>query len=325
MLNGVQQLRKLLIFFLISLIVSFLTSCHLVDRKQISKIGMLIEGPLEANSWEERGYRGLLDIEDQFEVEILLEENVNSENAIRQTTSKFVDDGVTLIFGHGNFYGKYFNKLAEDFPDVHFVYFNGGYYAENLTSLNFDSHAMGFFSGMIAGKVSKTHQIGIIAAHEWQPEIEGFYEGVKYENPQSEVHINFVNDWNGEKRVKKIYRQMIKKNVDVIYPTGELFSEDVLKQAVEDNIFAIGYGVDQSFIDARIVLTSTIQHVDKLYVMAVEKAFNDTLSGGVYYFDFQDHAVSLGPFSEEVPNDYQLMIKDYIETYKQSSLLPNEL
>src|SRR5699024_6870452 len=129
-------------------------------------------------------------------IDIYLKENINSEHAIIHAVDELVDDGATLIFGHGNFYGKYFNELAKEFSDIHFVYFNGGYHADNLTSLNFDSHAMGFFSGMIAGRMSESNQIGIIAAHEWQPEIEGFYEGVKYENPHSKVHIDFVNDWN---------------------------------------------------------------------------------------------------------------------------------
>jgi len=325
MLNGVPQLRKLLFFILLSLIAILMTSCQMFDKKHVDKIGILIEGPLEENSWEERGYNGLIEVKEQFDIHIFLEENVNSQYAISRAVSELVDDGVTLIFGHGNFYGKYFNEIAEQFPDVHFVYFNGGYYKDNLTSLNFDSHAMGFFSGMIAGKVTETNQIGIVAAHEWQPEIEGFYEGVKFENSQSDVHINFVNDWNKQERVKKIYDQMISKDVDVIYPTGELFSEELLERAVDDHIFAIGYGIDQSYINEQIVLTSTIQHVDKLYIVAVKKAVKDTLSGGVFYYDFQDGVISLGPFSEEIPHDYQRMINDYIETYKNSNLLPNEL
>jgi len=319
------MLRKTRLIYLLGFIILLVTSCQISGNNEVEKVGVLIETPLINNSWDARGYQGLVNIKEKYDIDVYLKENINSENAIIQAVNEFDQEGVTLIFGHSNFYGKYFNELANNFPNIHFVYFNGSYHTENLTSLNFNSHAMGFFSGMVAGKVSETNQIGILAAHEWQPEIEGFYEGVKFESPLSNVHINFVNHWNEQNRVDEIYEKMINNEVDVIYPTGELFAEDVLKRAVEDGISAIGYGMDQSYIDDEKILTSTIQHVDKLYIEVVEMAINHTLSGGVYYYDFQDDVISLGPFSPEVPTDYQQMINDYIETYKSSSLLPNEL
>jgi len=272
-----------------------------------------------------RGYEGLLDMKDEFDLDIHLMDNVNSSYAVTYAVEQLVEQGVSLIFGHGNFYGKYFNNLAKEFPTTHFVYFNGSYHGENLTSFNFNSHAMGFFAGMVAGKETDTHHIGVIAAHEWQPEIEGFYEGVKYENPEANVHIDFVNEWTGQEIVDQIYDDMITEQVDVIYPTGEPFSEHVLDMIKDDQIYGIGYGVDQSYIDQKRVLTSTIQHVDKLYALAIHSAADQSLAGGVYYFDFKDDVVSLGPFSPEIPIEYQHSLNEFIETYKTTNLLPNEL
>ena len=82
---------------------------------------------------------------------------------------------------------------------------NGGYFDENITSLNFNSHAMGFFGGLVAIRMTKTNQVGIIAAYEWQAEIEGYYEGVKYQDPTTRVHVNFVNDWNNKDAALSVY------------------------------------------------------------------------------------------------------------------------
>src|SRR5690625_1775548 len=318
------MLRKTRLIYLLGFIILLVTSCQISGNNEVEKVGVLIETPLINNSWDARGYQGLVNIKEKYDIDVYLKENINSENAIIQAVNEFDQEGVTLIFGHSNFYGKYFNELANNFPNIHFVYFNGGYHTENLTSLNFKSHAMGFFSGMVAGKVSETNHIGILASHEWQPEVEGFYEGVMYENPLAKVSVDFIHDWNNQQMVASYYEQMIADDVDVIYPTGELYSEYVLNRVVEDKIYGIGYGLDQSYIDSKRVLTSTIQHVDKLYTLSVNEAINKTLNGGVYFYDFQDGVVSLGTFSTHVPIDYQAYINESIETYKTSNLLPHE-
>lgn len=285
---------------------------------------MLTEKPLQDNPWELRGYESLVIIKEELDVDIYLKENIYSEEDIQRAVDELASTGVKLIFGHGNLYGRYFVELADDYPEVHFVYFNGGYYAENVTSLNFHSHAMGFFSGMIAGEMTETMEIGILAAHEWQQEVEGFYEGVKYQAPEVTVHINFIQDWNELDTALQIYDDMLDKDVDVVYPAGDIFNEIVLKRAIHDDIYGIGYGMNQSHLDSSAILTSTIQHVDSLYVFAAEQVEKQSLDGDILSFDFQDGMISLGPYSPEVPKVLQEEINDYIDTYKLTGLLPHE-
>jgi len=302
-----------------------LIGCHYFDDKQnIEGVGMLIEDTLHQHPWEEKGYEGLLAVSEEFNVDVFFEENVKSEQDIIRTVDQWADQGVNLIFGHDDMYGRYFVNITEHFPDIHFVYFNGGYYSDNVTSLNFDSHAMGFFSGMVASKMTESNHIGILAAHEWQPEIEGFYEGVKYEDPAVKVHFDFIRDWDDIEVAFEIYEEMKTNQADVIYPTGESFSEEILEQASNDHIFGIGYGSDQSHVDQEFVLTSTIQHVDKLYTMAAERIMEQSLEGGILYFDFQDGVISLGQFSPKIPTAYQEAINQYIDVYKETNLLPHE-
>lgn len=318
------MLKKLsyILLFLIGIIL--LKGCNYLEKKNMEKVGMLIETSLPSHPWEERGYVGLLAIRDHFDVDIHLKESINTEHDIASAVDELVNNGCTLIFGHGNMYGRYFVDIAPNFPDIHFVYFNGGYFADNVTSLNFNSHAMGFFSGMIAGEMTETNQIGILAAHEWQPEIEGFYEGVKYQDPSSVVHINFINDWNEVDTAVNMYEKMRKNQVDVVYPTGESFNEVILERVINDGIYGIGYGSDQSHLNQDAILTSTIQHVDKLYMLAAEKVINQSLDGGILFFDFQDDVISLGKYSPKIPQDFQETIDELITSYKKTNLLPNE-
>lgn len=210
-------------FAVISIIL--LSSCLKNDENlHIQKVGMMLEGNIKDYPWDRKGYKGLMAIGDTYDVSVYYKENITTKQETLEVVKEFINDGVNLIFGHSNIYGQYFVEIAKDYPDVHFVYFNGGYFAENVTSLNFDTHAMGFFAGLVAGRMTESNEVGIIAAYEWQQEIEGFYEGVKYQRPSTQVHINYMNNWNSKELALEVYEEMKEKNVDVLYPVGDYFS-----------------------------------------------------------------------------------------------------
>lgn len=319
-----MRVKYIQVAFLLAVTLLVLVGCNYFENAgEIQNVGMLTDGSID-DPLAEKGYQGLKEIEETYEVDVYYEENVRSEQEVRNAVAEYVQDGVNLIFGQSSSYGNSFAELSTIYPDVHFVYFNGAYVDDNVTSMNFNSHAMGFFAGMVAARASSNNDVGIIAAFEWQPEIEGFFEGVNYQNPSTEVHINFVNDWHDSKTAMDAYREMRENGVDVFYPVGDAFSEEIVRQAAEDELYAIGYVRDQSDIGGERVLTSTVQHVDKLYVQAAEQFNNGELSGSVMTFDFRDDVISLGEFSPNVPPSYQEMLSEEIEDYKETGLLPNQ-
>lgn len=310
-------------FAVISIIL--LSSCLKNDENlHIQKVGMMLEGNIKDYPWDRKGYKGLMAIGDTYDVSVYYKENITTKQETLEVVKEFINDGVNLIFGHSNIYGQYFVEIAKDYPDVHFVYFNGGYFAENVTSLNFDTHAMGFFAGLVAGRMTESNEVGIIAAYEWQQEIEGFYEGVKYQRPSTQVHINYMNNWNSKELALEVYEEMKEKNVDVLYPVGDYFSLDIVKKSSEDDIYSIGYLIDDLNIDESTVLTSTIQHVDRLYIHAAEAFNTETLEGDLLLFDFPDEVITLGKFSSNIPKSFQKKVLKLVDIYKETNLLPNE-
>ncbi len=306
------------------MLLLLLTGCSYFETGQIQNVGMLLDSAIEGNAWNESGYNGLLRIEEEFDTEIFYKENINTEEEIRNAVDELVQDGVNLIFGHSSVYGNYFSELSRYYPDVHFVYFNGGIYSENVTSLNFNSHAMGFFGGMVAGEMTETNKVGVIAAFLWQPEIEGFFEGVNYQNPDVVVEMDYIKSWNDKEAAMSMYEQMKANDVDVFYPIGDAYSEDIIKQVEADGLYAVGYVKDQLEIAPDAVLTSTIQHVDKLYEITARNFHKGKLKGDILTFDFQDEVISLGEFNEDIPEDFQDYIHETVEAYIDTSLLPNE-
>ncbi|MGJ9459372.1 BMP family ABC transporter substrate-binding protein [Oceanobacillus sp. CF4.6] len=317
-------LKKITIVLISVALITILSGCSYFETGQIQNVGLLVDTSIDDNVWNKKGYDGLLEIEKEFDVQVYYEEDIDTEEEINNAVAEFVQDGVNLIFGHSNMYGSYFMDIAESYPDVQFVYFNGGNAADNVTSLNFNSHAMGFFGGMVAGKMTESNQVGIIGAYSWQPEIEGFYEGVKYQNPTAQIEMNFLSAWNDTETALTMYENMKKEGVDVFYPIGDSFSEDIIKMAEGDGLYAIGFVADQLELAPDTVLTSTIQHVDKLYEYTATEFDNFHLNSTVLSFDFQDDVISLGEFNDRVPEAFQEEMAEHVEDYTETGLLPNE-
>ncbi|MFD1360174.1 BMP family ABC transporter substrate-binding protein [Lentibacillus salinarum] len=317
-------MKKFLIMIPI-VFIFILAGCSLVgDSGNLQNAGLLVETSIHDQPWNKKGYEGLLAIEETFNTDVFYKEGVRTEADVREAVDTFVNDGVNLIFGHSSTYGNFFEEMSEEYPGVHFVYFNGGQFAEGVTSLNFNAHAMGFFAGMLAGEMTESNHAGVIGAFEWQPEIEGFYEGVTYQNPEADVHFNYVNDWDGKGKAMDVYETLRKEGTDVVYPAGNAYSTAVIEQASDDGIYAVGYVSDQAKLAEKAVLTSTVQHVEKLYELAAEKFNEGDLRGGVLTFDFQDDMISLGKFSADVPGNFQKLMQEEIEAYQDTGLLPNE-
>lgn len=309
------------IFFIVTGLL--LTGCG-NNQGDIQKVGMITENQIDKQPWEKRGFEGLQQIEEKYGVDVFLEEDIKTEQEVGRAVDDMVGRGVNLIFGNSSNYGKYFIELTKTYKNVHFVYFDGTYTNKRVSSISFQSHAMSFFAGMIAAKMTTSNEVGIIAAYEWQGEIEGFFEGVKYQNQLVNVHINFIKNWSDTDKAIGVYDKMLAKNVDVFYPAGDSFSTDIIQRASKDNVYAIGYLEDQSKIAPSTVLTSTIQEISDVYVRIGDQLNKGELKGGAIRYDFADEVVKLGDFNEAIPTKYQQKIEKAINEYVESGLLPYE-
>nr|WP_302328433.1 BMP family ABC transporter substrate-binding protein [Salirhabdus salicampi] len=304
-------------------IVFILTSCSNVEEKT-KNVGLLIEGSIEDQTWGEKGHNGLMLIKEELGANVYYQEGVKSQIEVNRAVAEFADNDVKLIFGHSSNFGRFFQEISDDYPDIQFVYFNGNTFSSNVMSINFNAHAMGFFAGMVAASMTNTNHVGVIAAYEWQPEVEGFYEGAKYVNPDIKVDIEYVNSWDDRETALDIFHEMEEEHVDVFYPAGDGYNVPVINEIKKNGLYAIGFISDQIHLGESTILTSTVQHVDRLYVVVAERFFNDQLTSGILFFDFADGVITMGEFSEEVPWKIENKIKKVVQRYIDTGNLPNE-
>jgi transcriptional activator of comK gene len=289
---------------------------------EIKKVGLLVPETVNDQVWGTKGFNGLLKIQSKFDVDVFYKEGMNSADVVERAVKEFDQKGVNLIFGHGSEFAEYFNNYSEKYPNIHFISLNGDAKNNNTTSLNFKAHAMGFFGGMVAAHMSKTQKVGVLAAYEWQPEVEGFYQGAMAENKGTKVSIEYVGNWDDEIKAVQLANDMIEKGVDVIYPAGDGYNVPVIERVKERGLYVIGYVSDQSDLGESTVLTSTIQQVDFLYEKVADEYNNGELKSGNLSFDFQDNVISLGKFSPLVNKAFIQKINNQIDIYKETEQLP---
>ncbi|MGM9927399.1 MAG: BMP family ABC transporter substrate-binding protein [Bacillus sp. (in: firmicutes)] len=311
--------------FAVLLMLIFLVGCNTNSEGKIGNVGLLMEETINDQVWGTKSYRGLLQISSKYDVNVHIKEDIKSQMAVENAVKDFDKAGVTLIFGNGHEFAEYFTRLAQDYPHIHFVCINGKATEENTTSLGFEGYAMGFFGGMVAAEMTTSLEIGVIPAYEFQPEVQGFIDGAKYQNEDVVVHVSAVGDWNDINRGLKMFEEQLAEGVDVYYPAGDGYNVPVIEKAKENGLYVIGYVSDQHDLGSKTVLTSTVQHVDQLFLHAAESFDNGTLESGNHSFDFKDGAITLGTFSSVVPEDFVEEMENHVKNYIETGKLPTKI
>lgn len=315
-------MKKLLLILLTIILLA--TACgQPASNLSSTKIGLLLPDTINEPVWGNKGYKGLLTIQSALKADVFYKEGMKTRSEVKEALDEFEKEGVNLVFGHGSEYGPFFEELHNDYPDMDFVYFNGNFTADNVTSIKFEGYAMGFFGGMIASKMSKTKHIGVIAAFDWQPEVEGFVKGAQYRDPNVVVDVHYTKSWSNKETALEAYKQMEETGVDVFYPAGDSFNIPVIEAVKEDGHYAIGYVSDQSDLGESTVLTSTVQHIEKLYKLVANEYMTGKFEHGSKTYDFKDEVISMGDFSSEVPDGLKIEVNKAVELYKLTGELPS--
>lgn len=311
--------------FAVLFILMFLVGCNTNSEGKIGNVGLLMSETINDQVWGTKSYRGLLQISSKYDVNVHFKEEIKSQLSVENAVKDFDRAGVTLIFGNGNEFAEYFAHIAQDYPHIRFVSINGKATEENTTSLGFEGYAMGFFGGMVAAEMTTSLEIGVIPAYEWQPEVQGFIDGAKCQNERVTVHVSAVGDWNDINRGLKMFEEQLAEGVDVYYPAGDGYNVPVIEKAKENGLYVIGYVSDQHDLGSKTVLTSTVQHVDQLFLHAAESFDKGTLESGNYSFDFQEEAITLGTFSSVVPEEFVEEMENHVKKYIETGELPSKV
>lgn len=283
------------------------------------KVAAVFETPIE-EPWVNQIHVALLKAKKEMGIEYVWSESVKSADFAR-VMREYAEKGYRLIMGDAFGAERIARRVARDYPDVAFVFGSGIGPAEPNFGV-FDNwiHEPAYLSGMIAGKMTKTNTIGVVAAMPI-PEVNrlsnAFYAGAKEVNKSVICKFSFIGSFFDPPKAKEAAMAQIEAGVDVIY--AERFG--VIEAAAEKGVLAISNMSDQAGLGPDTVITGPVWDMwpTVKYVIGVVKAgvFTAQDFGGFSYMS--KGGSYLAPYHKwdaKLPAE----VKEMIEKRKQEIL-----
>lgn len=249
------------------------------------KIGMVADvGGINDESFNQSAWEGLQRAKKDFGVEIKVLESTQASEYLGNIET-LADDGMDLIIGVGNTMAEDIKTQAENYPDLNFAIVDETYdtIPENITPILFKANEATFLTGLIAGKMTKTNEVGFIGGMENSviyKFLYGYEYGVKQANDKADVKVQFAGTFSDAAKGKSIANQMYSNGIDIILSAAGGTGVGSIESAKEQNKYAIGADKDQSSLALENVLTSALKKVDVGVYDIVKELKDGNLTGG---------------------------------------------
>jgi basic membrane lipoprotein Med (substrate-binding protein (PBP1-ABC) superfamily) len=220
------------------------------------KVAAVFETPIE-EPWVNQIHVALLQAKKELGIEYTWAESVKSADFAR-VMREYAESGHGLVMGDAFGAERIARRVAKDYPNVAFTFGSGIGPAEpNFAVFDNWIHEPAYLAGMIAGRLTKSNNIGAVAAMTI-PEVNrlcnAFCAGAKEVNKNVKCKFSFIGSFFDPPKAKEAALAQIEQGVDVIY--AERFG--VIEAAKEKNIVAIGNMSDQSSLSPDHVVTSVV-------------------------------------------------------------------
>ena len=285
--------------------------------KETIKVGMVADtGGINDESFNQSAWEGLQEAEKELGIEIKVIESKQASEYLGNIET-LVDDGMNLIIGVGYTMADDIKTQAENYPDQKFAIIDETYdeIPSNVTPIVFKANEAAYLTGLIAGKMTKTNQVGFIGGMD-NPVINqfeyGYTAGVKEANAKAQVKAQYAGTFSDAAKGKSIANQMYANNSDIIFAAAGGTGVGSIESAKEQNKYIIGADKDQSSLAPENVLTSALKKVN-VGVLETVKAFKngDKICGEERVYGLKEDGVGIPESTKNlVPQD----VLDYVNT-----------
>jgi len=218
-------------------------------------------------------------------------------------------------------------RVAKEFPKVAFA--AGSEFLPTPPNFAvFDNwlHQPAFLAGLIAGKITKTNKVGVVAAmeiNEVNRIVNAFIAGAKTANPNVKVKVMYLlgnippgeSPWYHPATAKRLAKTMIDLGADVIF-AERVGAEEAAVEALAGgkNVWIIGNMADQYERARDVTITSLIWDMRPTVRIVFERVLSGTFVadnlgtyswmsfGGSYLADFHHFGKPSPPLTQDILN-----------------------
>ena len=291
------------------------------------KIGMVADiGGINDESFNQSAWEGLQQAQKDFGIEIKVIESKQASEYL-QNMESLLDEDVDMVIGVGYTMKEDIQKQAENYPDKQFVLIDETYdtIPENVTPILFRENEAAYLTGLIAGKMTKTNNVGFIGGIQ-TPVVSrfeyGYKAGVNAANDKADVNVQYAGTFADAAKGKSIANQMYGNGSDIILSAAGGTGLGSIESAKEQNKYAIGVDRDQSDLAPENVLTSALKKVNVGVYDTVKEFVEGKLKGGQEkVYGLKEDGVGIPETTKNlVPQDIIDYVNAMIEKIKKDEI-----
>ncbi|WP_413376149.1 BMP family lipoprotein [Alkalihalobacillus sp. 1P02AB] len=299
-------------------------------------VGMVTDaGGIDDKSFNESSWNGIKDFGEKFD----LTEGTNYSYVQSGSIPDFepnlrglVREGKELVFGVGFLMEDAMRTVASQNEDaqlaiIDMVVMNEetGEPFENVAHMTFEEHEGSFLVGVVAALESETDQVGFIGGMDSDliKKFEnGFKAGVKAVNPDIEIAVQYVGDFNDSTTAQQIANTMYSQGADIIYHAAGGSGNGLITEAINrarngENVWAIGVDQDQyedGIYDGEksVMLTSMVKRVDVAVADVAERTMNGDFPGGeILVYGLEENGVGIAESTQNLSDGIEAQVNEY--------------
>jgi basic membrane protein A and related proteins len=281
------------------------------------RIGLVFDvGGRGDKSFNDAAYAGLLRAQRELGVSTEFLEPASSED--REAAMRlFAARGLDLVIGVGFIFSSDVDRVARDFPRVHFACID---YAPpptgappNVAGLVFHEEEGSYLVGGVAALMSKTKHVGFVGGMQ-TPLIRkfeaGYEAGVHAVCPDCVMHSGYTGTtpdaFKDPAQGKALAIAEIAAGADVLYHAAGATGHGVFEAAHDAGRLAIGVDSDQHDEMPDTVVTSMVKRADVTVFDTIRGIVDGHFDGSMHVFGVKDGAIDYvheGPHATLLPPD----------------------
>lgn len=278
--------------------------------------------PLE-EPWDGAVHQALQAAADDGEIVYKHTDNNDSDDKMTRTlTDLLTNEKPDIVFGDAFSSETAIREVAKNYPDVQFAFGSG----EDTVDPNFSVfdnwlQDPGYLAGMLAGGVTQSGTIGVVAAMpipEVNRIVNAFIKGVAETNSSATVKVTFINSFFDPTTAKQAALAQVAQGADVLFAERA----GVIEAAKEKGLPVIGMMVDQKSEAPQNVMTSLVWNMRP----TVDEVIKEFKAGNMHsqnlgqYSFMKSGGSSLAPINTDVPGGIPQDLIDKV-TAKQQEIL----
>jgi basic membrane protein A and related proteins len=224
-----------------------------------------------------------------------------------------------LTVGVGFLLTDAITEVANQYPDEHFLLIDSVSEAPNVQGVLFREQEGAFLSGVLAGLMTESNQLGVVAGDKIPPVVRyvvGFEAGAKSVNPDVNVVVAYADTFGDPALGKELTLAQYNQGVDIAFPVAGATGIGSFEAAKElgEGYWVIAADTDQSQLGAEHQLAVSEKGVDTALFLAAQQVVDGTFEGGELSLGLAEGGVGLGNPHESVPQE----VLDTVALYEQA-------